>query len=236
MKYSHISVSAATNAVLSSRWQRVEVIFVILFLAGVPGLAGAVDTLVALALTRDRAIINIDGERRVLKVGDVSPEGVRLLQSSSSLAIVEYNGEKIELAPSTVTAPIGLSNGSGQPGRVVLWADNRGFFHVDGHINGHSVKFLVDTGANTIAMSSVTAREIGLDLASGKQGIASTASGMARIVGVTLDEVSIGPITLFNVSAGVIDGNSPSQPLLGASFLEHLEMRRQGSRMELIRR
>ncbi|MCZ7596578.1 MAG: retroviral-like aspartic protease family protein [Gammaproteobacteria bacterium] len=53
---------------------------------------------------------------------------------------------------------------------------------------------------------------------------------------MTLDEVSVGSITLYNVDAGVLDGDEPDIPLLGASFLNHVEMQRAGQRMELTRK
>ncbi len=87
-----------------------------------------------------------------------------------------------------------------------------------------------------MALSERTAREIGIDLSRGKPGLARTAGGVVRIVGVTLDEVSVGSITLYNVDAGVLDGDEPDVPLLGASFLNHVDMQRAGQRMELMRK
>ncbi len=198
--------------------------------------ASAIGTIEVLALMNGRAILAVDGARRVLADGEVSPEGVRLISASTRGAIVAVDGREFELAPDVVTRPVGVTGTGSDNNRVVLWADSQGFFRADGRVNGRAVNFLVDTGANTIAMSSSTARQLGLDLSRGRVGLAQTASGVARMTSLVLDEVSVGPITLFNIEAGVVDGSHPPQPLLGASFLEHLEMRREGQRMELIRR
>ncbi|KAA3625045.1 MAG: TIGR02281 family clan AA aspartic protease [Proteobacteria bacterium] len=213
-------------------------VLVAVSIAGLASESLAVESLQALALTRDRAILSVDGERRVLRIGQVSPEGVELVESNSAFAIVRIDGREQRLQPGPVTAPVGMNDPgiAGSRNSVVLWADPQGFFHADGAINGRTVRFLIDTGANTVAMSSRTARDIGLDLSQGQRGVARTASGIVGIVGVKLDEVTVGSITLYNVSAGVVDGDHPPQPLLGASFLNQVNMNRNGQRMELIRK
>lgn len=205
-----------------------------------PGAAYAVEigSVQVLALTRDLAILSVAGERRVLRTGEISPEGVHLLQSTSAYAVIEVNGHRERMEPGAVTAPVDVAGerGAGGSDGVVLWSDPQGFFHADGEINGRAIRFLVDTGANTIALSSKTAHDVGLDLATGERGRARTASGVVDITSLTLDQVSVGSITLHNVSAGVIEGDYPAIPLLGASFLNHVEMQRAGIRMELRKR
>ena len=63
--------------------------------------------------------------------------------------------------------------------------DGRGFFHAEGEINGQSVTFLVDTGANSVAMNFSTARQLGIDFESGRPSIASTANGLTGMYVVT---------------------------------------------------
>ncbi len=198
----------------------------------VPCCADAVDKISLLALFKDKAIFQIDGARRLLQSGQVSPEGVKLISANTEEATVEIDGKREVLKLGVVTA--GFSS-TGQPS-VTLWADGNGFFHAEGSINNVPVKFLVDTGANTIAINSALARRIGIDYTKGQPGTATTASGYARVYGVVLNAVKIGEIVLHNVSAGVIEGQQPEMPLLGMSFLNSLEMRRDGNRMELIKR
>jgi aspartyl protease family protein len=190
-----------------------------------------------LALFEDKAIVQIDGVRRLLAVGEASPEGVTLITTDSDHALVEFDGrrETLKLGMATVFPGTGKP-AVGENASVSLWADPRGFFYADGTINGYPVRFLVDTGATTIAISSDLARRIGIELSDGQPWIANTAGGMARMVRIKLDRVSVGDIALRDVDAGVILGSHPDVPLLGMSFLGEVDMVRKGDQMELKKR
>ena len=210
-----------------------KIIFLILAMVVVSA-SRAADTVSIYALFNGKAILLVDGSRRVLKVGDESPEGIRLISASTETdeAVIELNGKRRVLKLGVVVS----SFNNAAPASATLWAGDRGFFHADGSINGVSVTFLVDTGANTIAMNSATARRIGLAYEKGQAGIATTASGYVRVYRLILDLVKVGDIELRNIEAGVIDGPQPDTPLLGMSFLGRLEMRRDGDKMELIKK
>ena len=120
---------------------------------------------------------------------------------------------------------------------VTLYPDRGGHFFVDGSVNGTSVRFLVDTGATVVAMNSVIARRIGIDYRkSGRPGMASTPAGYVHTYDLTLNTVQVGNITLHNVAGSVIEGSHPREALLGMSFLGHLDMKRDGEKMELSER
>jgi aspartyl protease family protein len=86
-------------------------------------------------------------------------------------------------------------------------------------------------------MSSAAASRIGLDYRKlGRPGAASTASGFVRTYNLKLNTVQIGEITLHNVDAGVVEGNHPTEILLGMSFLGQLDMKRDSEKMELTHR
>jgi aspartyl protease family protein len=204
-----------------------------LLLAVLPAVAGAAD-ITLFALFKDKAILQVDGTRRVLATGAESPEGVKLVSTDTQAeeAVVERDGKRETLRLGVVFSAFQ----SAAQQSVTLFADTNGFFHAEGSINGAAVTFLVDTGANTIAINSATAKRAGIDYTKGRPGTAKTASGYARMYGITLDSVKIGEIVLRNVEAGVIDGPQPETPLLGMSFLSALDMRREGNKMELTRR
>ncbi len=209
-----------------------RIIHILLLLCPLP--LYAVDNLALHALFKDKAILQIDGTRRVLAHGEASPEGVRLIDTDTRTdeAVVEIGGKRETLKLGVVIA----SFQGGAPAGVTLWADSQGFFVAQGSINGRSVAFLVDTGANTVALNRALAERLGLDYKKGQAGIVTTASGNVRAKRIVLDTVKVGEIVQRNVEAVVLEGAQPSTPLLGMSFLNAMEMRRDGNKMELIKK
>ena len=190
----------------------------------------------AIALFNGKAMLSIDGSRaKIIKAGD-SFKGITLIEATTDHAVVEVNGQR-----ETITlhsgASLSTSLAAKRPvdnSRVVqVWADDRGFFRSRGEINGRSLEFLVDTGANLVVLSSSQADRIDLDYLDGQKTSATTASGISPMYMVELDRISFDGIELRNISAGVIVGYYPPVPLLGMSFLEQLDMNRSGSVMKL---
>lgn len=209
-------------------------ILLALLLLGAAHGVGAASKLSLQALFKDKAIIVIDGARRVLKTGDISPEGVKLVETDTreETATVVIDGRTQVLRLGAV-----LSASASGRSQVTLYAGQGGHFFADGFVNDVPVKFLVDTGATSIAMNSRDATRFGIDYKrNGKQSVAATASGLVRTYNVTLGKVQIGEITLHNVDAGIIEGNYPREPLLGMSFLGQLDMKREGEKLELKQR
>ena len=114
-------------------------------------------------------------------------------------------------------------------------ADGGGHFLTTGNINGTSVKFLVDTGASNVSLGASDARRIGIDISKGQQGFVNTANGQASVTLVKLDTVRVGEIVLNNVDALVHQQDMPFA-LLGMSFLNRMEMQRNGETMTLKKR
>ena len=194
-----------------------------------------------LALFEEKALLFIDGKRVMLTVGESSPGGIKLLEADSERAVVLVNGVREELYLGAVvnfpdSGPVEAVPAWEGPQSVSLWADSNGFFYASGSIDGFPVRFLVDTGATTVAISSDLAGRIGIDLSRGQRGIATTASGVTGMVRVILPSVTVGDLTLREVEAGVLMGSFPAEPLLGMSFLGQLDMVREGDRMDLKRR
>ena len=76
--------------------RNLRLIFV-LFLLGT-GAAAAVDINVV-GLTAGKAVVSIDGGKpRTLAVGQVTPEGVKLIAATSESAVFEVDGERQTLA------------------------------------------------------------------------------------------------------------------------------------------
>ena len=180
-----------------------------------------------------KALLTINGGApRIVAVGSRTDEGVRVVAIEGDAATIEVDGRKrvLRVGQNVAAQP----SGSG-PASVVLTADARGHFLPTGSINGTTVRFLVDTGASMISIGANDAKRIGIDPGKGERGITNTANGQAVVSRVKLNTVRVGDIVLHNVDALVHQNDLPVT-LLGMSFLNRMEMQRNGDTMTLIKR
>lgn len=195
----------------------------------------AMQDLHVVALFKDRVVVVIDGVRHLLRAGETSPEGVRVVSADSAGAVFEYQGRTLERrldgrSRAAVSAPAAAPEHH-------IYRDTRGMYRTVGSINGLTVDFLVDTGASAIAMNAAQARRLGIDyLVEGNSTFVTTASDVIRAYKVSLDVVRVGAIERRNVDALVMDGAQPQEVLLGMSFMSDLEMSNEGNRLILRRR
>ena len=181
------------------------------------------------ALFGGKAIVMIDGQRRTLSAGQTSPEGVKLIKADSKQAVLEFDGKRKVYQPG---GAISLSYAKPEHHEEKIFADDRGMFHSVGTINGRTVRFLVDTGATTVAMNKTQARQLGVDYRmKGERIVVSTASENVKGYRVRLSSVSLGRIKQNDVDAMVIDGDHPGPILLGMSFLGNLKVEKSGGVM-----
>jgi aspartyl protease family protein len=180
-----------------------------------------------------KAVVTINrGAPRTLSVGEKTAEGVVLISSDHSGAVVEIDGkrEKLEMGQHFETAS---QTGSRQS--VNLAQDGSGHFLAEGMVNGAHIRFLIDTGATLVSIPIAEAARLGIDYQKGQPGYAILADGR-RVASyrVNFDSVTIGDLTLLNVEGSVSQGSGI--PLLGMSFLNRTEMRREGQNMTLTKR
>ena len=102
-------------------------------------------------------------------------------------------------------------------------------------MRGASGAASLDTGATVVALPASEANRIGLKYRGGAVGTTQTANGPVAAYQVRLDSVRVGSIELTGVEAIVIESGLPV-PLLGMSFLNRTEMKREGQTMVLTRR
>ncbi len=195
-----------------------------------PVSAAALDIMVS-ALFRNMAVVEIDGQRRTLRVGQTSPEGVRLISADSEAAVLEIAGKRERYAlGNRVSSQFKQS----RQASAQVWQDPGGMYHGTGAINGQTVDFVVDTGATWVSMNAHHARRLGIDYRyQGEPHLVSTANGTVTAYKVTLRSVQVGEITLRDVEAAVLEGDSPQVILLGMSFLNRVNLRREGHMLEL---
>ena len=189
----------------------------------------AVDSLEVQGLFSGKAVVNIDGKMHILSVGETSPEGVRMISADSKSAVLEVDGKQKRYR---LGNKITTSYKKPELVKEQIIANDYGMYLTYGHINGRSVKFLVDTGATTVALSARHAKSLGIPYRiDGAPTHTSTASGIAKAWRVSLKSVSVGRLKQNNVEAVVIDGNHPREILLGMTFLERTKVSKEGGKM-----
>ena len=181
-----------------------------------------------------KAVVVINGASpRTISVGQKQAEGVTLISTASNSAVFDIEGTRHTLDLGEHFAV--PSGGAGANNTLRLSADTVGQFWAMGQINGKSVRFLVDTGATSVALPASAARNMGIDFTKGQRGSAATAGGVVPAWRVSLDAVTIGEITLYQIEASVFESGL-DVALLGMSFLNRLEMKRDGAQMTLTKR
>jgi len=105
-------------------------------------------------------------------------------------------------------------------GSVHVQRQRDGHFYVDGSINGQSVRFLIDTGASSIAVTDALAQRAGLQ--GGQQAQFQTANGVRMGRLVRAKNVAVGPLQVRNLTVGTgYTGARADDALLGQNFLRH---------------
>ena len=179
----------------------------------------------------NNALLVIDGKPRNVAVG-ATVDGVRLVSVSGNDAVVEVKGQRVTLHLGGAQVNLGGKQSEGSGKQIVLTADSVGHFYANGSINGKSVRFVVDTGATTVAMSQDEADRLGLDYKNGPRGMSRTANGVVPFYRTSLSAVRIGDVQIYNIEASVLPGQM-GYILLGNSFLTRFQMKRENDVMTL---
>lgn len=104
-------------------------------------------------------------------------------------------------------------------GRIEVPMGNDGHYHLEAEVNGTAIRFIVDTGASSIALTREDAQRIGIDPATLRYiGQAQTANGVIATAPVTLRSFAIGDIHDENVPAMVLESEMPGS-LMGMTYL-----------------
>jgi len=172
------------------------------------------------------------GAPRIVAIGVATEEGVKVLSVQGETATIEVDGKKRVLR---VGQNVASQSSGGGPASATLTADAAGHFLTIGNVNGTTIRFIVDTGASTISIGASDARRIGIDPSKGQMGYSQTANGVTQVSLVKLNSVRVGDIVLNNVDATVHQQDLPFA-LLGMSFLNRMEMQRNGETMTLKQR
>ncbi|MBQ0806256.1 TIGR02281 family clan AA aspartic protease [Sulfitobacter sp. HGT1] len=105
-------------------------------------------------------------------------------------------------------------------GTVTIPRARDGHYYLTMQINGAAIRFVVDTGASDMVLTRADAQRVGLSPDTlNYLGRANTANGEVRTAFVRLNEVQLGTVRDFDVSAVVNDGDM-AQSLLGMGYLQ----------------
>ena len=96
-----------------------------------------------------------------------------------------------------------------------------GHFWVDAKINGHDVKFLVDSGATMTTIGSDTAASAGVLIDQGRDQMVRTGNGVVREASGSADQLTLGPIERINMPLHIARGEDLN--VLGMNFLSSLD-------------
>lgn len=199
-------------------------------LAAVSAGAGAADVSLVGTFESKAAILSIDGGApRTVRVGQ-SSGGVSVVSVEADRATIEVEGRRRVLVRGQ-----SYSSASSGPQTATLTAGAGGHFFVEGQVNGGALRFVVDTGATTVVIPGADAVRLRIDYRAGRQVTMQTAAGAVTAYLVTLESVRVGPIELQGVTAVVVE-QGLQIALLGNSFLNRMEMRRDGQTMTLVKR
>ncbi|MGR3485209.1 MAG: retropepsin-like aspartic protease family protein [Paracoccaceae bacterium] len=111
----------------------------------------------------------------------------------------------------------------GNDGSVALPLRRDGHYHATLEVNGEPIHFLVDTGATAVVLSPRDAERIGFAPENLRYiGQARTANGVVRTAPVTLDTVTLGPLTDRDVPA-LVNEAEMDRSLLGMTYLNRFD-------------
>jgi aspartyl protease family protein len=184
------------------------------------------------------------GTKALLVVGGSAPksvaagethQGVTVISTSGEQAVIEQDGKRSTLRVGEAPVHMGTSKSGGKGNKIVLKAGSGGHFMTAGQVNGKAVQFMVDTGATSVAMSSVDAERAGIQYKAGRSVSLSTANGNAQGFQVKLDSVRVGEVEVLNVDAVVMPQAMPFM-LLGNSFLNRFQMLRDNDQLTLTKK
>jgi aspartyl protease family protein len=201
----------------------------------VAGQAAAETRLNVVGLFSGKALVSINGGAPQSIGAGQTKNGVKLISADSESATFMVEGKRQTLRMGQAASVAGNS-GPVTNDPVSLYADSRGHFTGNLTINGASLKYLVDTGASTVAMNSGDAKYAKIDYEKGEKVPVNTANGQVMAYLVKVNTMKIGTITLNNVETIVNEGGSPAMVLLGMSALNKLDMKRDNSIMTLTKK
>jgi aspartyl protease family protein len=213
----------------------------------------------------NKAVVQIEGGApRTLSVGQKTRDDITLLSVERDGATFDIQGRRVALAmgharqqnpaaavnyPTTIAANYPTATAANYPtataanyptattaNYAMVPTNGRGDLVADGEVNGMPIRFLVDTGATLITLPAREASRLGLDYHNGQKITMETASGEVSAYRLKLDTVRVGEVAVHDVDAAIVEGISLRVALLGMSFLNRVDIKREGTILTLTTR
>jgi aspartyl protease family protein len=161
---------------------------------------------------------------------DVVKMAIRPIALAAILAFVAVKGlDTLRLSPPepSETAASAAARPTPPPatggGYMILEGNQLGHFQADVQVEGVSLKMLVDTGASAVTLTAEDADRAGIHPFPNDYTVRmNTANGISQVARVELNQVSLGPITVRDVPALVMQPGASQVSLLGMTFLQRL--------------
>ena len=189
----------------------------------------------------NKAVVQIDGGAlQTLSVGQKTRDNIILLSVGRDDATFDIQGRRVALAMGharkQASPAAAAANYATAANRATVPTNERGDMVADGEVNGMPVRFAVDTGATFITLPAREATRLGLEYRNGQKVTMETANGEMVAYRLKLDTVRVGELAVHGVDAVIMEGNSLPIALLGMSFLNRVDMRREGTILTLTKR
>lgn len=107
-------------------------------------------------------------------------------------------------------------------GEIRIRMSDDGHFYVNGEVNGHAVRFLVDSGATVTTLSRGTAQGAGVAPDPGFGTMVDTANGSALMDRGTVGRLKVGPIERSDLDVHISRLEEDDLNVIGMNFLSTL--------------
>jgi aspartyl protease family protein len=106
-------------------------------------------------------------------------------------------------------------------GEIRIRQSDDGHFYINGEVNGHATRFLIDSGATITTLSRSTAQAAGVNADGGFGVMVDTANGTAMFDRGTVERLQIGPIARADLAVHISRGDDDLD-VIGMNFLSTL--------------
>ena len=107
-------------------------------------------------------------------------------------------------------------------GEIRIRPSEDGHFYINGEVNGHAVRFLIDSGATVTTLSRAAARDAGVEPEGGFGVVVGTANGAALEDRGTASRLVIGPIVRTDLPVHISRVEGDELNVIGMDFLSTL--------------